>query len=119
MLLFAGHETTTTLIANAVMTLLDHPAALARLRADPSVEATAIEELLRFDGPASIMVRHALEAHERGGQRLEAGDRVYLAIAGANHDPAVFSDPERLDLARTPSTIIGGSNEHWVSHEEV
>jgi len=114
MLLFGGHETTTTLIANAVMTLLEYPDELARLRDDAALDASAIEELLRFDGPASIMVRLAREAHERGGQRLETGDRVYLAIAGANHDPAVFAEPGRLDLARAPNPHLGfGLGRHF------
>jgi cytochrome P450 len=107
LLLFGGHETTTSLISNAVGTLLERPGALARLGADPGLDATAVEELLRYAGPAQVMVRRVVEAHERAGQWLEAGDTVYLAIAAANRDPDVFESPDELDLARQPNPHIG------------
>ena len=58
-------------------------------------------------GPAKIMLRQVASTHERGGHKLEAGDRVYLALAGANRDPAVFPEPDRLDLARDPNPHVG------------
>ena len=103
LLLFGGHETTTGLIANGVSVLLDHPRELARLQADPGLAPRAVEELLRFEGPAKVMVRQVVETHERGAHKLEAGERVYLSLAGANRDPAVFPDPDRLDLTRHPN----------------
>jgi cytochrome P450 len=103
MLLFGGHETTTTLIANGVATLLAHPGELARLRDDPALVPLAVEECLRFEGPASIMVRLVAEDHARGGHDLRAGERVYLSIAGANRDPAAFPDPDRFDAGRDPN----------------
>jgi cytochrome P450 len=114
MLLFGGHETTTGLIANAVASLLEHPHELARLRREPEHAATAIEEFLRFDGPATLMVRVVREDHERGGHRLRAGQRVYLAIAAANRDPAVFDDPDRFDVARRRNPHLGfGHGPHF------
>lgn len=107
LLLFGGHETTTTLLSNALATLLAHPDALARLRAGPDLDASAVEELLRFEGPAKAMVRRVGETHERAGRRLEAGDRVYLGILAANRDPAVFERPDDLDLARHPNPHLG------------
>jgi cytochrome P450 len=103
LLLFAGHETTSGLIANGVSCLLEHPGELERLRREPRLIATAVEEFLRFEGPAKVMVRHARESHERGGHRIGEGDRVYLGLAGANRDPAVFPEPDRFDVARTPN----------------
>jgi cytochrome P450 len=103
MLLFGGHETTTTLIGNGVATLLAHPDQLARVRDDPALAPLAVEECLRFEGPASIMVRLVTEDHERGGHGLRAGERVYLGLAAANRDPAVFPEPDRFDVARDPN----------------
>lgn len=102
LLLFAGHETTTNALGNALVALLEHPAELARLR-DGSVEPVdAVEELLRFEPPAKVQVRYVLDEHSRGGHRLERGRAVFCAIAAANRDPAVFPDPDRLDLGRRP-----------------
>lgn len=103
LLLFGGHETTTSLIANGTAVLLAHPDQRARWQQDPQLGPRAVEELLRFEGPATCMVRVVAEAHERGGHQLEAGDRVYLSMAGANRDPAVFAEPDRLQLARDPN----------------
>jgi cytochrome P450 len=107
LLLFAGHETTASLIANGVAALFEQPDQLERLRADPALTASAVEEFLRFEGPTRIMVRHASETHERGGHTLERGDRVYLGIAGANRDPAVFDAPDALDVSRQPNPHLG------------
>jgi cytochrome P450 len=103
LLLFAGHETTTGLIANGMATLLARPEALARLRGDPALLPSAVEEMLRYEGPVRAMVRQVAVTHERGGHDLAAGDRVYLAVAAANRDPAVFRDPDRFDVARSPN----------------
>jgi cytochrome P450 len=100
LLLFGGHETTTNLIGNAVIALLRHPDELAWLRANPDAAAGAVEELHRYDGPTKVMPRVVALRHERHGQRLEPGQIVFLGVAGANRDPAVFDDPDRLWLAR-------------------
>lgn len=103
MLLFAGHETTTSLIQNQTALLLERPDLEAALRADDALIETAIDEFLRVQGPARTMVRKVTADHERSGRQLRAGDRVYLAIAAANHDPRVFDRAERIDLTRAPN----------------
>jgi cytochrome P450 len=107
LLLFAGHETTSNLIANGVLTLLRHPEQLALVRANPRLINTAVEELLRYDGPVKIITRWVLEDLEIGGRRIRAGDRVFLVLAAANRDPERFDDPDRLDVARQPNLHIG------------
>ncbi|MBM4382381.1 MAG: cytochrome P450 [Deltaproteobacteria bacterium] len=108
LLLFAGHDTTASLLGSSVNALLRDDAARAafpRDADDPRAPA-AIEELLRFEGPAKIMMRRALHAHERGGRRIEAGHTIFMALGAANRDPAVFAQPDRLDLARSPNPHV-------------
>lgn len=100
LLVFAGHETTTNLIGNGLLALLEHPPQLDRLRRDRSLLPTAIEELLRYDGPAAAAVRVAREPLELHGQTIAAGDRVFALLNAANRDPRQFADPEALDLGR-------------------
>ena len=103
LLLFAGHETTTNLIANAVLALLRDAAALGRLRAEPALIERAVEEFLRYDGPVQAVTRIAREGLEFGGRRIRAGERLVLLLNAANRDPAQFPLPERLELAREPN----------------
>jgi cytochrome P450 len=107
MLLFAGHSTTTGFIANAMWALFEHPEALATWRADPTIDGTAIDELMRFEGTASAMVRRATSDFRWRGVEVRSGDTVYLSISGADRDPEVFSDPDRLDLRRDPNPHLG------------
>ncbi|HUI27675.1 MAG TPA: cytochrome P450 [Candidatus Kryptonia bacterium] len=100
LLLIAGHETTTNLIGNGVLTLLRHPDQLAQLRDDPSLIRTAIEELLRFESPVQLTSRVAAVDCDMGGQSVRKGQEVCLVLAAANRDPARFVDPDRLDIAR-------------------
>lgn len=100
LLVFAGHETTTNLIGNGLLALLRHPAELARLRHEPELVEAAVEEFLRYDGPAAAAVRVAKEPVELSGVRIEAGQRVFAMLNAANRDPAAFPDPERLDVGR-------------------
>jgi cytochrome P450 len=102
-LVFGGHETTVNLIANGLLALLRNPAALRRLRADPSLAGPAVEELLRYDSPPQFVSRVVVEQCELRGTTLQAGDSVLLGIGPANRDPAVFAEPDRLDLGRTPN----------------
>ncbi len=100
LLLIAGHETTTNLIGNGMLALLRHPDQLARLRGDPSLIRSAIEELLRYESPVQLTSRVAKVDLEIDGQLVRAGQEVCLVLAAANRDPEQFADPDRLDLAR-------------------
>ncbi len=102
-LLNAGHETTTNLIGNGIAALLEHPDQMARLRAEPKLIASAVEEFLRFESSNQLGNRRLLEDAEIGGERLEAGTLVTLGIGAANRDPAQFPEPDRLDIARSPN----------------
>ncbi len=116
LLLVAGHETTTNLIGNGMHALLAHPEELARLRREPALLPTAIEELLRFDGPANVMVRIALEPVEVAGQAVAPGDAVYCMLNAANRDPSVFERPDQLDVGRreNPHLAFGGGVHYCV-----
>jgi cytochrome P450 len=104
LLLVAGHETTVNLIASGVLALLLNPRELDRLRADPSLIGKAVEELLRYTAPVShATFRCAAEPVEIGGARIGRGDAVFVALSGANRDPARFGDPEGLNLGRDSS----------------
>jgi cytochrome P450 len=96
----AGHETTTNLIGNGVLALLRNPAELARLRREPALVASAVEEILRFDSPVQATSRVFPEPIELHGRRIAAREEVGLLLGAANRDPAVFEAPERLDLGR-------------------
>ena len=106
-LVFGGHETTVNLIGNGMLALLRHPAELERLRADPSLAAQAVEELVRYDTPPQFVSRVVAEPCELRGKALRPGDSVLLGIAPANRDPAVFAEPDRLDLTRVPNAHLG------------
>ena len=99
-LIVAGHETTTNLIGNGANALLRHPDQLARWHADPSLDASAVEELLRYDPMAQFVSRVATHDTDIGGHHFRPGDHVILALGAANRDPARFPDPDRLDLSR-------------------
>ena len=100
LLLFAGHETTTHHIGNGLLALLKFPDELAALRADPGLAARAVEELLRYDGPAGVQGRVVAEPHERRGRKLARGDRAFLMLSAANRDPEAYADPDRVSLGR-------------------
>lgn len=103
LLLLAGHETTTNLIGNGLLALLRERDEWRRLCATPALLPSAIEELLRFDGPVQATVRVALEDVAIDEHAIPAGALVLVSIGAANHDPATFADPDRLDLARDPN----------------
>jgi cytochrome P450 len=102
-LLNAGHETTTNLIANAVLTLLEHPHAAARLRAEPGLIGSAVEEFLRYQSPNQLGNRRVVAEAVIGGVTLPPGTLITLCIGAANRDPAQFPDPDRVDIARSPN----------------
>ncbi len=103
LVLFAGHETTTHLLGNAVHALLDHPDQLQRLRDEPGLINSAVEEFLRYDGPSHALARVVKVDHEIGGRSLKAGDRVFGFANAGNRDPRAFTDPQGLDIGRTPN----------------
>lgn len=103
LLLIAGNETTTNLIGNGVLALLQHPDQLQRLREDPSLVRSAVEELLRYAGPVQGTARVAMEDVEIAGSRIAAGQVVFALLAAANRDPAQFPDPDTLDIGRQPN----------------
>jgi cytochrome P450 len=103
LVLFAGHETTTHLLGNAVHALLDHPHQLQRLRDDPALITSAVEEILRYDGPSNALARVVKVEHQIDGKTLRVGDRVFGFANAANRDPRAFTDPQGLDLGRTPN----------------
>lgn len=106
LVLFAGHETTANFMANALVALIRHPDQLEALRSGQVEVRTAVEELLRFDGPGKAMMRNVRDDFELGGQQLRRGDKVFLVIASANRDPQIFEEPNRLKLDRTPNPHI-------------
>jgi hypothetical protein len=100
-LLFGGVETTEGMIANAVLHLLERPDALAAVRRDPGRLAAAIEESLRLEPAAAVVDRYATADAGLGSAQIARGDLVRVSVSAANRDPAVFSDPDRLDLDRS------------------
>ncbi|MGY1454187.1 cytochrome P450 family protein [Streptomyces sp. SS8] len=112
-LLFAGFETTVNLIGNGTYALLRHPEQRRRLQdaltaGDTALLRTAVEELLRYDGPVELATwRFATEPLEIGGQRIGAGDPVLVVLAAADRDPARFADPDTLDLTRGDNPHLG------------
>jgi cytochrome P450 len=114
LLLNAGHEATVNATGNAWWALFRDPGALSRLREDHGLIPTAVEELLRYDTPAPMFERWVLEDVEVAGVRVPRGAEVALQFASANHDPDVFADPGRLDLARDPNPHVGfGAGIHF------
>ena len=107
LLLFGGHETTTNLIGNGMLALLSHREQLALLKAQPELIGPAIEEILRYNGPARATVRLVKDDHEMGGRSLRAGERVFLVNLSANRDPEVFAEPDALDIQRNPGNHLG------------
>ena len=108
LLLFAGHETTTNMLVSAVQLLHHHPELKDRIVHDPTIEVTGPDELLRVAGPAKTMIRRVgPQPFEVDGQRLSPGEKVFLVILTANHDPAAVDQPERIDLGRDPNPHLG------------
>jgi cytochrome P450 len=100
LLLTAGHETTANLIGNAVIVLHEHPGLVKDLRDNPDLIGPAVEELLRFEAPVQLATRVATGDLPVAGALVRGGERVFVAVGGANRDPAVFADPDRVDIGR-------------------
>jgi cytochrome P450 len=112
MLLFgAGFETTTNLIGNGLLALLDHPSEIRRLRDDRSLIKSAIEELLRWDSPVQVDSRKVFEDVEVHGTAVAAGEELVTLLGAANRDPRAFEEPDRFDVGRVgqaPMSFGGG-----------
>lgn len=107
LLLLAGHETTTNLIDNAVLAFVEHPAALASVRAEPALLPAAIEEVLRYRSPVQAVFRLTRKPVELAGKTIPPGALVLAMIGAANRDPTVFADPDRFDVRRHPNPHVG------------
>jgi cytochrome P450 len=102
----AGFETTTNLIGNGLLALLRHPAEMARLREDPRLLRSAVDELLRYDSPVQFDGRLVLEDTVIAGVPVERHDEIITILGAANRDPARFSDPDKLDVARDEGAAL-------------
>jgi len=115
LLIVAGHETTVSLITNAVHALLTHPDQLDVIRSEPGLVRTAVEELLRFDSPVERTIpRWATAEVELGGRTIGRGEVVIAVVGSANRDAAQFSDADELDLERAANRHVGfGRGPHF------
>ncbi len=115
LLIVAGHETTVSLIANSVLTLLAHPDELERIREEPEALPKAVEELLRFESPVErSLTRWAATDVELGGHTIRRGELVIAVLGSANRDPARFAESDSLDLGRSDTKHVGfGRGSHY------
>jgi cytochrome P450 len=114
LLLMAGHEATVNVIGNGVLALLRHRSQWDRLVATPDLVPLAVEELIRFDAPLQLFERTATVDTTVAGHPVRAGEKVAALLGAAARDPAVFGDPDRLDIARTPNPHLGfGAGIHY------
>ena len=112
-MLNAGHETTTNLIGNGLWALLGNPGEMAKLRADPALVPSAVEEMLRYDGPIQLNNRRLTAPVALSDRTLPEGTLVTIGIGAANHDPAQFPEPERFEVARKPNRHVAfGHGDH-------
>jgi pimeloyl-[acyl-carrier protein] synthase len=106
-LLSTGHETTTHLIGNGLLALIQHPAQMQKLQSQPAMLSSAIEEMLRYDNPVQITYRSALEEAEINGKLIRKGDLVNSILGSANRDPQRFSNPDHFDITRNEGRHLG------------
>ncbi|QPC82883.1 cytochrome P450 [Phototrophicus methaneseepsis] len=107
LLLVAGHETTVNLMGNGMLTLMQHPQQFEMLKQQPDLMKSAVEEMLRYNGPVETpTTRLALETIDYKGHRIECGDVVLPSLLGANRDPLVFDDPNTFDITRSQNPHV-------------
>jgi cytochrome P450 len=110
----AGHDTTSSAMAGGLHALLEHPDQLQRLRDEPTLMASAVDEMIRWVTPVKHFMRNATTSYELAGHRFESGDAVLLSYPSANRDEAVFDDPFRFDVARQPNKHLAfGFGAHY------
>ena len=111
LLLVAGHETTVNLLGNGMLALLQHPDQKKLLAEHPELSKTAVDELLRYDGPVGVStMRWALEDVDYYGVTIPAGEMVVASLLAANRDPEMFANPDGLDITRSPNKHIAFGN---------
>jgi cytochrome P450 len=114
LLLNAGHEATVNAVGNGMLALFQHPGQMARLKADPALVSTAIEEMLRYDTPLPLFRRWVLEDMDYKGVSLKQGMEVAFLLGAANRDPARFPNPSRFDVARQDNPHLSfGTGIHY------
>ena len=121
MLLFiAGHQTTSDLLSSCLWQLVRHPEVLGRVARNPDLIPAAIEESLRYDGPVQMAGRIATQTFELGGERIAAGERVFLLLGAANRDPEQFDEPDRFVVPRSQNRHLAfGTGPHQCPGERL
>ena len=110
----AGHDTTRNALSGAISAFLDHPDQFERLRQDPSLSKSAVDEIVRWTTPVNYMKRQAVQDYELRGQQIKAGEELALFYCSANRDEDVFDDPFTFDIGRSPNRHLGfGWAEHY------
>ena len=110
----AGHDTTRNALSGAISAFLDHPDQFERLRQDPSLSKSAVDEIVRWTTPVNYMKRLAVQDYELRGQKIKAGEELALFYCSANRDEDVFEDPFTFDIGRSPNRHLGfGWAEHY------
>jgi pimeloyl-[acyl-carrier protein] synthase len=119
LLLTAGNETTTNLLGNGLFELLSRPEQAARLRREPAMIPSAVEECLRYQSPVQFIGRIAIADTDCAGTPIRRGQLVLAVMGAANRDPAHFPDPDRFDVARKPNfhLAFGYGRHHCVGAE--
>lgn len=116
LLMFAGHETTTNLIANGTLALLKHPEQLQKVLESPSLIGTAVEEFLRYESPVQSLLTPRLTTQDLriGDVTVPQGAFLVVMLGAANRDPAEFPEPDRLDITRSPNHHVAfGAGPHF------
>jgi pimeloyl-[acyl-carrier protein] synthase len=113
-LFVGGHETTTNAIGNGLLALLQNEGELQKLRNDPALISSAVEECLRYDSPVQFTARSALQTTEIGAKKIYKGQSVMLMLGAANRDPAIFAAPDTFDISRQNNRHLAfGQNIHY------
>ncbi|MCY7782446.1 MULTISPECIES: cytochrome P450 [unclassified Bacillus (in: firmicutes)] len=114
LLAIAGHETTVNLISNSILCLLQHPQQLLKLKENPDLIDTAVEECLRYESPTRMTARVASEDIDISGVTIRQGEQVYLLLGAANRDPNIFAHPDVFDMTRSPNPHLSFGHGHHI-----